>query len=237
MKSTASTVYNKKISAIYSKRQNKDTGFLGYRDIPKLLETHSCGNNALDYGCGSGFSTAILKEKGFNVLGVDINLNMLELARQRCPGVNFIHINEDEILPFEQSFDVVLMAFVLLEISSEDAVVSLLENIKRTMSPKGKLFIITTSEHFPKNNWLTGLIDTDKYKNIKNGHQYKVFDTKNNMEFSDFFYDNNCYLSMFGKSGFKVDTIHQPLGRTTDNIFWTTELSIPPYTIYICSHE
>ncbi len=39
----------------------------------------------LEIGCGTGFYTAWLAKRGFDVVGIDLSSNMIEEARRRCP--------------------------------------------------------------------------------------------------------------------------------------------------------
>jgi ubiquinone/menaquinone biosynthesis C-methylase UbiE len=41
------------------------------------------GSRVLDLGCGTGFSTMVLKEEGYEVIGCDVNENMLKHAREK----------------------------------------------------------------------------------------------------------------------------------------------------------
>jgi len=49
----------------------------------------SGGNKLLDIACGTGRHAQLLKDD-FDVLGVDINPEMLEIARGKLPDINFI---------------------------------------------------------------------------------------------------------------------------------------------------
>lgn len=53
------------------------TYYLGFRDLPGLVERHVQGTMALDFGCGTGRSTRFLRSLGFDVVGVDISQPML----------------------------------------------------------------------------------------------------------------------------------------------------------------
>ena len=50
----------------------------------------SSGVELLDVACGTGSHALILKNN-FNITGVDINENMLKIAREKVPEANFIH--------------------------------------------------------------------------------------------------------------------------------------------------
>ncbi len=233
--SNISTNYDDKIAAIYGNRENIDTGLLAYRDLPTLLLKSDPTSKALDYGCGTGFSSNILAQAGFQVVGADINPNMLREAKKQHPHIEFIELRT-EILPFkENEFDLILGAFVFLEMDSKAAMVKVLGNLRKIIKNNGQLVILTTSEHFPKNNWLTAQNDTERNKNIKCGENYQVKDTSNNMVFSDFFYSDQTYRNALREAGFNVSELYQPLGKISDKISWALEWKLPPYSIYICS--
>lgn len=64
-------------------------------------------DSVLDAGCGSGMFTSLVGKTGAQVVAIDAASGLLEVARKRNPGVNFLE--EDlEALPFaNESFDVV----------------------------------------------------------------------------------------------------------------------------------
>ncbi len=233
--SNISTNYDAKIAAIYGNRENIDTSLLAYRDLPNLLPKSNQNSRALDFGCGTGFSSDILARAGFQVVGADINPNMLKEAKKQHPHIEFIEL-QTEILPFkENEFDLILGAFVFLEINSKAAMVKVLGSLRRIIKNTGKLVILTTSEHFPKNNWLTAQNDIEGNKSIKCGENYQVKDTRNNMVFSDFYYSDQTYRNALREAGFNVSQLYQPLGKIADKISWDLEWELPPYSIYICS--
>ncbi|MBN1923603.1 MAG: class I SAM-dependent methyltransferase [Nanoarchaeota archaeon] len=58
-------------------------------------------SRVLDLGCGTGFSTIVLKEKGFNVTGCDVNEHMLDYAKKKglrtvlC-DIRSLHFKDEE---------------------------------------------------------------------------------------------------------------------------------------------
>jgi SAM-dependent methyltransferase len=78
-----------------------------YKDVLDQLQLHSA-INLLDAGCGAGLFSHLAIKAGAAVTGVDAASGLLELARKRNPGNNFLE--EDlEALPFKnESFDVVV---------------------------------------------------------------------------------------------------------------------------------
>lgn len=64
----------------------------------------------LDVACGTGNHAALLKERGYSILGVDINEEMLEIARQKVKDVEFIE-GDMRQLKIGKKFDAVLCLF------------------------------------------------------------------------------------------------------------------------------
>lgn len=210
------------------------TGNIGYRDLPEIISKHVVGNKALDYGCGTGYSTNLLKNIGFKVIGADISIHMLKEAKKNYQGIEFKKINHgNTMLPFN-SFDLVLSTFVLFDIPSIKDVIVYLKEAKRILKPNGVFIACTGSEYFHLNNWLTEKIDIDKYREIKSGQTYMVHLINHDIKFYDYFYTHQDYLYAFNEVGLNFEQLYQPLGKKSDGIDWTTEWSTPPYSIYVC---
>lgn len=79
--------------------------------LTSIIRQHlrSGGNRLLDVACGTGHHVEYLKEH-FDVEGLDINPELLELARQRNPGVPF-HWGDMIDFDLGQTFDVVTCLF------------------------------------------------------------------------------------------------------------------------------
>jgi 2-polyprenyl-3-methyl-5-hydroxy-6-metoxy-1,4-benzoquinol methylase len=70
----------------------------------------SCGPaTVLDAGCGSGRVAIELARRGIEVVGVDVEESMLEVARQRAPALTWI-VSDLADLDLARRFDVVVMA-------------------------------------------------------------------------------------------------------------------------------
>lgn len=66
------------------------------------------GKTLLDFGCGKGDICGFLKEKGISLTycGIDINENLIELAKTKYPGAEFIDMDIEET-QFDRQFDVI----------------------------------------------------------------------------------------------------------------------------------
>ena len=78
-----------------------------------ILPERGEGLRLLDVGCGTGHHLAQLRQRGFDVSGVDGSEEMITLARDNNPGVP-VRQGDVEALPFDSgTFDVVLCIEVL----------------------------------------------------------------------------------------------------------------------------
>lgn len=61
-------------------------------DVMELLQSPK-GSRVIDLGCGNGNLTAKLYERGYNVTGIDDSYEMLKIAKEQYPDINFLKGN------------------------------------------------------------------------------------------------------------------------------------------------
>ena len=99
-----------------------------------LLPAGSC---VLDRGCGTGVPTAsILTGAGHWVLGVDVSVGMLRLAREQVPAAEFRHANVLDLPADLGPFDAVTSFFALLMLSRAD-IGTVLRRVTGWLRPEG----------------------------------------------------------------------------------------------------
>ena len=67
----------------------KDKEYLRFKILCSQFDLE--GSSILDFGCGLGYLYAYLKQnyKNFNYIGIDINQNLLEIAKNKYPEATF----------------------------------------------------------------------------------------------------------------------------------------------------
>ncbi|TET28556.1 MAG: class I SAM-dependent methyltransferase [Candidatus Heimdallarchaeota archaeon] len=97
-------------------------------EIKKLINKYklSSGNQLLDIACGTGSHIKYFVDD-FDCWGVDLNLEMLELAKEKAPKAKFIEADMIN-LKLEQEFDVIVCLF------SSIGYVKTEENLRKTIS-------------------------------------------------------------------------------------------------------
>lgn len=94
----------------------------------------------LDVGCGGGFLSLELSQRGHAVTALDVAQSILDVGRAREPRVHWVE-GRAERLPFaDASFDVVCVMDVLEHVDAADVALS---EAKRVLRPGGKLLLHT----------------------------------------------------------------------------------------------
>lgn len=113
----------------------------------KLIQKYFKGK-ILDLGCGTGRTTKFIHDQGYDVIGVDIVKNMIDLARKKFPKIKF-EVGDAANLKFKSGeFDVVFFSFNGLDyIFPEVKRIYAIKEIERVLKPGG-IFIF--SSHDPQ---------------------------------------------------------------------------------------
>lgn len=125
------------------------------------------GKRVLDIGCGTGRIIQMLREKGAEIVALDISEEMVNTVRRKFPDLECVVGDSDE-LPFkDESFDLVLGLFWIVHLgnlrASFDEVYRVLKkggrfilsNINQRKAPKlntksGEKIVIESYYHIPK---------------------------------------------------------------------------------------
>lgn len=113
----------------------------GARYVVQALAGRGIHNGTIvDLGCGSGASSLIFTDAGFNVVGIDVSASMIDIARSRNPGATFI-VGDMHDVELPQAVAVVsfseCLAYVLEEGDHERALQPLFRRIRRVLEPGG----------------------------------------------------------------------------------------------------
>lgn len=202
------------------------------RDMEKLVRKYkrSKGNELLDVACGTGKHLTYLKNK-FSCMGVDINKEMLEVARLNAPGVNFrtadmLHLN------LNRKFDVIICLFSAIGyVRTYSNLRRAIRNLHKHLNPGGVLII---DGWLTKEQWKNGHVHMATYNainmkiarvgysglkgniSILNEHYLVAEKDKGVRHFKDRqelgLFDTDKFLSILDESGFKSKVLRNALG-------------------------
>jgi SAM-dependent methyltransferase len=92
--------------------------------------------SVLDAGCGTGRVGRELHRQGVDVVGVDLDTEMLETARARCPTARWIE-GDISTIHLGRTFDIVLMAGNVINFVIPELRQQALENLVHHLQPAG----------------------------------------------------------------------------------------------------
>ena len=113
--------------------------------VKKLIYQSHSSRAALDISCGIGVYSHILARKGFRVFGIDVDKNMLNVARKNFgKEATFIRMDATNLALRANSFDIILALEIIEHVESPT---NLLNEIHR-VSKKGSRIIISTPNRY-----------------------------------------------------------------------------------------
>lgn len=129
----------------------------------KILELIPNGNGKfLDYGCGWGHYSKAISEKGYDVTGIDLSSNEIEICKVLYKDNNLIHFSNESIQNLPSNyFDYVLSSQVIEHVHNCG---NYLNEINRVLKVNGKLIISTPNIVAPR--FIFSLLSPKLEKNL-----------------------------------------------------------------------
>ena len=170
------------------------------------------GLTVLDVGCGNGYFTEKIKEKGAaKVIGVDISSAMLELAieRERINKLDISYLQHDAIkMPKIGDFDIVTCTFLFHYSKTKDELFSMVKNCFANLKGRGRLIAINHNPDHPtfKDERFDSCVSAPR-EPIEEGDGLIVSilgkDKKPICQFTNYFWKKETYNNLFFNAGFK----------------------------------
>jgi 2-polyprenyl-3-methyl-5-hydroxy-6-metoxy-1,4-benzoquinol methylase len=172
-----------------------------------IKESGIIGNELLDVACGTGSNLKYFLNKGFNVMGLDISEQMLNIAKNKLPHIHFEKMNMTDF-KINKSFDIITCLY---------------DSINHLLSfSEWKNFFNTSFNHLKDNGILIFDMNTlYKLKELSQKHTFKkiVGDKSITMEISDLG-DNifNWNTQIFINKSNSVDKYNENIKETSFEI-------------------
>lgn len=139
----------------YARLEWGGTYYLVRRELPAILRRHVTGRRALDFGCGTGRSTRLLRSLGFDALGVDISPAMVDRARQIDPDGDYLLLSQGDLEQRRAAeFDLVLAAFPFDNTPSAEKPRTF-RALARALAPTGRMINIVSTPELYTHEWVS----------------------------------------------------------------------------------
>ena len=162
----------------------------------------------LDVGCGEGWLSRALAERGIAVVGVDGSAALVEAAR--ASGGEFHHLSYQELTGVPEqtglgSFDVVVCNFSLLHEDLEP----LLRGLASLLQPDGALLIQTVHPWAARGE--TGYVDGWRTET------FSGFEEPFAQPMPWYFRTLSSWTDLLMRTGFRIEQLNEPLHPETGN--------------------
>jgi len=174
----------------------------------------------VDLGCGSGYYARMFVEKTKEIVGIDANVNQLNIAKkieeETKQGINYIKADLTNLkFVKSNSFDVAFLSFVIIEVSDEKIKKKIFKEAYRILKKGGVLIIGQVHPHAvnrkgtilekmtlnKKDNYFSEGAHAISKALLKNG-KYLIFK-------DDYHYTLEFLLNNLKKSGFILNTLRE----------------------------
>lgn len=220
----------------YATLEFANTYYLAYRDLPAILATHVTGTKALDFGCGTGRSTRLLRKLGFQVTGIDISEDMLRVARSTDPSGDYRVVPGDDLTAFSAGiFDCVLSAFTFDNIPGA-AKTRIFRDLGELLTPTGTLVSIVSSPEIYTHEWASFTTkDFPENAVARSGDVVRIIvtDHDDRRPVEDIFWTDESYREVYEQAGLSVVEVFAPLAKANEPYSWVNETKIAPWIIYV----
>lgn len=156
-----------------------------YEHLPRYLlaKSWATGGEVLDFGCGTGYGTAMLARVASSAVGVDIDESALDWARHnhRWPNLRFERNSDFGRSLEEKSFDLITCFEMIEHVNAEDQIKTL-EGLARALKEDGVLLISTPNPAitslYGENPYHLKEHSREEFKNLLSDHfrHVKVLD-------------------------------------------------------------
>ncbi len=186
--------------------------------LPNLLRlvAPKKGMKILDLACGQGFFSEAFVREGAEVVGVDISSNLINIAKERVRGAKFFVSSADKLLFIpDHSVDAVVITLAIQNIQNISEV---FREVKRALSPSGKMFLVLNHPSFRipgASAWGFDEISKKQYRRIdsymtESKHEIDMHPGKGKTDVTVSFHRPlQVYFKVLANNGFAVSRLEE----------------------------
>ena len=223
-------------AASYARLEWDGTYRLIQRDLPGILRQHVTGHRVLDFGCGTGRSTRLLRQCGFEAVGIDIAPSMIEQAQALDPEGRYRLIEDGDLAAIPAGpFDLVLAAFPFDNTPMADKP-RLLVALRDRLATTGRFVNVVSTPEIYTHEWASfSTRDFPENARARDGDVVRIVTTAfpDGQPCRDVLCSDQAYHRMYADAGLEVIADHRPLGRDGEGMSWVSETRVAPWVIWV----
>lgn len=189
-------------SELYPRPGIEGTYKIAFDEAARQIRKRALTGRVLDFGCGWGRSSSFLAELGFEVTGVDINIDLLaaggEMGFPSC-------LIKDSKLPFSSnSFDLTFSSFTFVDFSSKEQLRISINEVNRVLKNGGFLMVIQPTVESYRGRWSSFNCNFPENENLVSGDRAKVQMEGSSEVSCDYIWSDNDLELLFKQGGFQI---------------------------------
>ncbi|MBT4445859.1 class I SAM-dependent methyltransferase [archaeon] len=169
----------------------------------------------LEIGCGDGYWLRILNKKGARCTGFDISKKQIKSAESENKEKEikyFVADGSEEINLENNSFDVILLEHVILEISELSKIKKIFKQTQKLLKENGFLIVGDIHPFAPETNFPNVEVEKE-YNYFKSGFPFKIVSKKPDgsvTRYTDFHWTVQDLINSITETGLKITKILEP---------------------------
>ena len=208
--------------------------------VSMLPEKKNTKEKALDVCCGEGYYSRLLKERGYQVTGVDISEKMIEIAMEKSGDIDY-HCSDAADMSFlkANSFDLVLCSMGLIDTPDLEGT---LKEVNRVIITGGCL-IISCFDRPRTGNWVRDEEGRKLHFKIDNYMKEETITINWDMKRLKYPFETigyhrtiSTYLNALIDNNFQIDRMLEPCLKENGEID-QEEFRVPNFLIIRCKKE
>jgi SAM-dependent methyltransferase len=221
----------------YATLEFKNTYYLAYRDLPAIVQQYVQGRRALDFGCGTGRSTRLLRELGFRVVGVDIAEDMIRRAQQIDPSGDYRLVPGDDFTGLGRGgYDLVASVFTFDNIRGPEDKIRIFRRLRELLDAGGRIVQVVSTPEIYTHEWASFTTrEFPENRHCRSGDAVRIIvtDHDDRRPVEDILWTDASYREVFSAAGLRLVEMYKPLAKGDESYSWVNETRIAPWAIYV----
>ena len=170
--------------------------------------------DVLDFGCGHGWLSGLLKERDANVIGIDGSSKLINMAKRSFPSIEFKVADFTKKLEIKQKFDLVISYMVFMDLPE---ITTALSELSKLMKLDSKLIITIPHPCFFYYSWKNDSEGKKRGKLVLNYLRQETWRLESFGGHNHYHRPLSFYINKLNEEGFVVENLFEPKWKPPSN--------------------